>query len=78
MTQREVEFRKTLEILLDELQSDDEFRDAFVRRPRTTLRHAGEWGVALTDSELYSLIAAEQLVFDAFAAAVGGEFIAAA
>lgn len=78
MTQREFELRKSFEILLDELRSDNNLRDAFVRHPRKTLRSAGDWGVALTDSELYLLTAAERLVFAEVAAAFQGEFLAAA
>ena len=39
MTQREFELRKSLEILLDELRTDDDFRDA--RRPPTS--RAAAW-----------------------------------
>ena len=78
MTQQEVELRKSLEILMDELRADDDFRDAFVRRPRKTLRTAGDWCVALTDSELYSLMAAEQHVYEEVIRSLTGEFMAAA
>jgi hypothetical protein len=78
MTHQEVELRKSLEILMDELRADDDFRDAFVRRPRKTLRTAGDWCVALTDSELYSLMAAEQHVYEQVVRSFYGEFLAAA
>ena len=78
MTQQEVQLRKSLEILMDELRADDDFRDAFVRQPRKTLRSAGDWCVALTDSELYSLIAAEQYVYQEVVKSLCGEFLATA
>ena len=71
MTQRQFELKRNVEILVNELWADDDFRDAFVRRPRTTLRKAGDWGVALTDSELCALVAAEEFVLAEVSADLG-------
>jgi hypothetical protein len=43
------------EILISELMTDEELRDAFLRDPESTLRTADDWGVPLCDSELQQL-----------------------
>jgi hypothetical protein len=48
---------QTFNIVIDQLVEDEEFRDAFLRNPRKTLRLAREWGLPLCDSEVYSLLA---------------------
>jgi hypothetical protein len=45
----------SLEILLGELMTDDDLRDSFMRDPARTLRCACDWALPLTDSELQSL-----------------------
>jgi hypothetical protein len=49
---------QTLEIVLDQLMADEEFRDAFIHMPRRTLSEAADWGVPLCDSEILALVAA--------------------
>lgn len=62
---------QSLEILVDELVTDDELRDAFLRNPLTTLRSASEWGMPLTDSELQVLCAGRFPVWERVAEELG-------
>lgn len=56
--------QQSLEIFIDELIADEEFRDAFLRSPRQTLRLAADWGLPLSESELRSLLASDPSVWD--------------
>jgi hypothetical protein len=56
--------QQSLDIFIEELIADEEFRDAFFRNPRRTLRLAADWGLPLSETEIRSLIAAEPLVWD--------------
>jgi hypothetical protein len=49
------------------LITDEEFRNAFRRDPRGTLKSASEWGLELTASELQALVAADHGMWDRFA-----------
>lgn len=55
---------QTFEIFIDHLLADEELRDSFLRSPRQTLRLAAEWGLPLCDSEIQSLIATGQSVWE--------------
>ena len=48
-------FEQSLEILIDELVTDDELREAFLRNPDRTLRAANDWGMPLSESEVRAL-----------------------
>jgi len=61
---------QTLEIVIDQLMTDEEFRHCFFRSPRGTLRLAEEWGLPLSESEVHSLMAATRSVWDRLAADV--------
>jgi hypothetical protein len=61
MTFADATTQQSLDIFIDELVSDEEFRDAFLRNPRKTLRGAAEWGLPLCESEIRSLIADRRL-----------------
>ena len=54
----------TFEILVSELISDEELRDAFLRDPEGTLDPAGVWALPLSDSELRSLRIPANRVWD--------------
>ena len=69
---------RSLEIFIDELVADEEFRQFFFRSPLTTLRHAREWGLPLSDSEIGSLIASGAYVWDRVADALNSQLIDAA
>lgn len=53
--------QQSLDIFIDELMMDEEFRDSFLRNPRKTLQRAGDWGLPLCESELRSLLADSRL-----------------
>jgi hypothetical protein len=55
---------QSLEIVIDALVTDEEFRDAFLRNPRRTLQYSSDWGLPLCESETYSLLAAERQLWD--------------
>ena len=55
---------QTYEIVMDQLVADEEFRRAFIRGPRATLRDAEDWGLALCDSELSVLMTSDGRVFE--------------
>jgi hypothetical protein len=55
MTTTGQHLEQSFEILIDELMSDDELRDAFLRNPDRTLEFASDWGMPLSDSEVQSL-----------------------
>jgi hypothetical protein len=52
---------RSLDIFIDELMADDEFREAFLRNPRKTLMRATDWGLPLCESEVQSLISDRRL-----------------
>ena len=62
---------RSLEIFIDELAADEAFRDAFFRSPFKTLRDANEWGLPLSDTEICTLIASSQYVWDRVADVLG-------
>lgn len=55
MTRTKQSLNDSLEIFIDELMSDDELRDAFLREPEQMLSRADDWALPLSDSELQSL-----------------------
>jgi hypothetical protein len=69
---------RSLEIFIDELVADEEFRQFFFRSPLKTLRHAREWGVPLSDSEIGSLLASGAYVWDRVAEALSSQLLEAA
>jgi hypothetical protein len=61
---------RTIEIMIDQLVADEEFREVFMRNPWKLLRDADEWGLPLCDSEIQALLTAAPAVWDAIAADV--------
>jgi len=55
MTNAEQFQHDSLAILIDELITDEELRDSFLRDPERTLRFASDWALPLSESELQSL-----------------------
>ena len=64
MTLTDANLRQSVEIFIDELVTDEEFRDAFFRSPRKTLQLAGDWGLPLSESEIQRLRAAEHFLWE--------------
>jgi len=64
MTNAEQFLNDNLEILVDELITDEELRDSFLRDPERTLRFANDWGLPLSESELQSLRAPAYRILD--------------
>jgi hypothetical protein len=64
--------QRSVEVLVGRLITDEEFRSAFQRDPRGTLRAAAEWGLELTASELQALVAADHGMWDRFAEEIDG------
>ena len=64
--------QRSVEVLVGRLITDEEFRSAFRRDPRGTLRAAAEWGLELTASELQALAAADHGMWDRFAEEIDG------
>jgi hypothetical protein len=64
--------QRSVEVLVGRLITDEEFRSAFRRDPRGTLRAAAEWGLELTASELQALVAADHGMWDRFAEEIDG------
>ena len=60
MTTTDANTQQSLDIFIDELVSDEELRDSFLRSPRKTLTLAGNWGLPLCESEILSLMASGQ------------------
>jgi hypothetical protein len=69
---------RSLEIFIDELVADEELRQCFFRSPLNALRHAREWGLPLSDSEIGSLIASGSYVWDRVADAMNSQLLDAA
>ena len=61
---------QTIEIFIDQLVTDEEFRHMFLRHPRRTLRMAGDWGLPLSDREISALLAIEPALWDRVAEAL--------
>jgi hypothetical protein len=59
--------QRSIEIVIGRLVTDEEFRAAFRRDPRATLRQAGEWGLALSAIEVAALLATEASLWDRIA-----------
>jgi hypothetical protein len=55
---------QSLDIVIDALVTDEEFRDAFLRTPQKTLQYSSDLGLPLCESEVYSLLAAERQLWD--------------
>jgi hypothetical protein len=53
-----------LDILVEELVADEDFREFFVRNPRRAVRLANDWGLPFSESEIRSLLAARGWVWD--------------
>jgi hypothetical protein len=68
----------SLEILIGELVTDDELRDAFLRDPERTLRHANDWALPLSESEVQLLRVPSFRLWDKVAEALEGRLSAAA
>jgi len=68
----------TFEILLGELLTDEELRDAFLRDPERTLEEADEWPLPLSERELSSLRTPAYRLRDRVADALEARFLAAA
>jgi predicted DNA-binding protein (UPF0278 family) len=64
--------QRSVEVLIGRLITDEDFRSAFRRDPRGTLRAATEWGLELTASELQALVAADHGMWDRFAEEIDG------
>ena len=56
--------QQSIDIFIDELVADEEFREAFLRSPRKTLQFAGDWGLPLCESEIRSLMSIDPSVWD--------------
>jgi len=56
--------RQSIEIFIEELVTDEEFREAFLRSPRKTLQFAADWGLPLSESEIGSLMNIDRSVWD--------------
>jgi hypothetical protein len=52
MTNTDYCINDSVEILIGELMTDEELREAFLRDPAKTLRRAGDWALPLCESEL--------------------------
>jgi hypothetical protein len=61
---RRSNMEQTVEMFIEELAADEEFREAFFRNPRKALRMANEWGLPFTDTEVMLLIATNPSVWD--------------
>jgi len=59
--------QRSIEILIGRLITDEEFRRAFQRDPKTTLELAAEWGLALSSYEVGVLVSTDQSVWDRIA-----------
>ncbi len=55
---------QNLDIFIDQLVADDEFRHCFIRNPRKTFGIAEDWALPLSDSEISALIAIEPALWD--------------
>lgn len=64
MTGIEQHLSNSVGILIDELVNDDELRGSFLRNPARTLRQASDWGLPLSDSELFALGHPSQRLWD--------------
>jgi hypothetical protein len=53
--------------MIGRLATDEDFRRAFRRDPRQTLREAAEWGLALTTTEVAALLATDQTLWERIA-----------
>ena len=58
---------QTVDIFIDELMGDEELRYRFLRSPRATLRHAAEWCLPLSDSEIQALLSMDPSLWDRIA-----------
>jgi hypothetical protein len=56
--------QRNLDIFIEELMADEEFRDSFFRNPFRTLRQAADWGLPISESEIRALIAANPAVWE--------------
>ena len=59
-----------LDILIDELVTDEELRYSFLRSPRTTLRLADDWRLPLSETEMRVLTVADPSLWERVADAV--------
>ena len=56
--------QRNLEIFIDELVTDEDLRESFLRSPFRTLRHAADWGLPISESEMTTLLAANPNVWE--------------
>jgi len=67
-----------LNLFIDELVINEDFRDSFLRSPRRALRTAQEWGLPLADSEIQLLLDVKPGTWDRVAEELGWRLQAAA
>jgi len=58
---------RSIEILIGRLVTDEDFRAAFRRDPRTALANASMWGLELTAGEVVALLATDRTLWDRMA-----------
>jgi hypothetical protein len=59
--------QRSIEIVIGRLATDEEFRAAFVRNPRTALEDAARWGLTLSAVETAALVATDRTLWDRIA-----------
>jgi hypothetical protein len=59
--------QRSIEIVIGRLITDEEFRAAFLRDPRSTLQDAGRWGLTLSLTEVAALVATDRTLWDRIA-----------
>jgi len=59
--------QRHIELLIGRLVTDEDFRRAFQRDPRQTLKDAEQWGLALSPIEAAALIATDRTLWDRIA-----------
>jgi len=69
---------QTIEIMIDQLVEDEEFRQLFLANPWKLMREADEWGLPLSDSEIQALLSTAPAVWDEIASGVCSRLQAAA
>ncbi len=70
--------KELLDILVDELVADEDFREFFVRNPREAVRMANDCGLPFSESEIRSLLAANGWIWDRVADELGCRLLRAA
>jgi hypothetical protein len=78
MTSTETNLDQSLEIFIEELVTDEEFRAAFLRNPWKTVCLAREWGVPLSESEICALAGTARSTWESVAERLQGRLLEAA